>query len=65
VTTDGREPQEIADEIAATLSERIAADTGEGVGAPAEPGVPAEPDAARGPAQRGGEAAGGQPLEPR
>jgi shikimate kinase len=64
VTTDGREPQEIADEIAAVLSERIAADAGEGVGSPAEPGVPAEPEAA-GPAGTGGEAGGGQPLEPR
>ncbi|HEY7433262.1 MAG TPA: hypothetical protein VH641_21290 [Streptosporangiaceae bacterium] len=46
------------------LSERIAADAGEGVGSPAEPGVPAEPEAA-GPAGTGGEAGGGQPLEPR
>jgi shikimate kinase len=33
VTTDGREPQEIADEIAATISESIAAEAGEGAGA--------------------------------
>jgi shikimate kinase len=33
VTTDGREPQEIADDIAATIGERIAAQAGEGAGA--------------------------------
>jgi shikimate kinase len=38
VTTDGRDPQEIADEIAATISERIAAEAGEGVGAAADNG---------------------------
>ena len=49
VTTDGREPQEIADDIAATISERFAAQAGEGAGAmadedPAEPaGTAAEP----------------------
>jgi shikimate kinase len=43
VTTDGREPQDIADEIAATVSERIAAQTGEGAGAvPDAPGGPGE-----------------------
>ena len=33
VVTDGRDPQEIADEIAATVTARIAAAAGEGVGA--------------------------------
>ncbi len=33
VSTDGREPQQIADEVAATISERIAAQAGEGAGA--------------------------------
>jgi shikimate kinase len=37
VTTDGREPQEIADEIAATISERIAAEAGEGAGTSPDP----------------------------
>jgi shikimate kinase len=32
VTTDDREPQEIADEIAATIGERLAAQAGEGAG---------------------------------
>ena len=41
VTTDGREPQEIADEIAATISERFAAQAGEGVSGDS-PGTPLE-----------------------
>jgi shikimate kinase len=36
VVTDDRDPQEIADEIAATVTGRIAAAAGEGAGAPAE-----------------------------
>lgn len=59
VTTDGREPQEIADEIAATLGERLAAEAGEGAGAAAEP------DTAAGQAGPGQQPPGGQPLEPR
>lgn len=54
VITDDREPQEIADEIAATVSARIAAEAGEGAGA--EP----DPDgAAPGPAGEQGPAPGG------
>jgi shikimate kinase len=39
VTTDDRGPQEIADEIAATITARVAAETGEGEGT--SPGCPA------------------------
>ena len=43
VTTDERAPQEIADEIAATITARIAADAGEGAGmAPEAPAGPPE-----------------------
>jgi shikimate kinase len=41
VTTDDRAPQEIADEIAAAVTARIAAETGEGAGT--SPGWPPEP----------------------
>jgi shikimate kinase len=41
VTTDDRAPQEIADEIAATITARIAAETGEGAGT--SPEAPAGP----------------------
>jgi shikimate kinase len=44
VSTDDRAPQEIADEIAATLTARIAAETGEGAGtSPEAPGSPERP----------------------
>jgi shikimate kinase len=48
VDTDGRDPQEIADEAAATLSALVAAQAGEGVAAPGDgaagdPGVAPEP----------------------
>jgi shikimate kinase len=58
VTTDGREPQEIADEIAATISERIAEQAGEGAGAASD--EDATPAAGEEPAGH----AEGQPLEP-
>jgi shikimate kinase len=41
VTTDDRAPQDIADEIAATVTARIAAETGEGAGT--SPEAPASP----------------------
>jgi len=41
VTTDDRAPQDIADEIAATVTARIAAETGEGAGI--SPELPASP----------------------
>jgi shikimate kinase len=41
VTTDDRAPQDIADEIAATVTARIAAETGEGAGT--SPEAPARP----------------------
>jgi shikimate kinase len=41
VTTDDRAPQDIADEIAATVTARIAAETGEGAGT--SPELPASP----------------------
>jgi shikimate kinase len=77
VTTDGREPQEIADDIAATISERIAAQAGEGAGAvpdedpaaaPAEGPAPAlsegpAPAPAGGPAPAPGEGPGTPPVE--
>jgi hypothetical protein len=44
VSTDDRAPQEIADEIAATITARIAAETGEGAGtSPEAPAGPPEP----------------------
>jgi len=44
VTTDDRVPQDIADEIAATVTARIAAETGEGAGmSPEAPGSPELP----------------------
>jgi shikimate kinase len=50
VTTDDRAPQDVADEIAATVTARIAAETGEGAGtspeAPASP-VPGPPEPQR------------------
>jgi shikimate kinase len=42
VVTDDRDPQEIADEIAATVTARIAAAAGEGAGAGAEDDIEAE-----------------------
>jgi hypothetical protein len=41
VTTDDRAPQDIADEIAATVTAGIAAETGEGAGT--SPEAPASP----------------------
>ncbi len=44
VTTDDRDPQEIADNVAEIVSAAIAAEAGEGAGTPAEDGaVPLEP----------------------
>jgi hypothetical protein len=51
VTTDDRAPQEIADEIAATVTAEIAAETGEGAGT--SPGWPTDAPGA-GPAAPGG-----------
>ena len=42
VSTDDRAPQEIADEIAATITARLAAETGEGAGM--SPEAPADPE---------------------
>jgi hypothetical protein len=42
VSTDDRAPQEIADEIAATITARLAAETGEGAGT--SPEAPASPE---------------------
>jgi len=42
VSTDDRAPQEIADEIAATITAQFAAETGEGAGTPPE--APASPE---------------------
>ena len=55
VTTDDRAPQELADEIAAAVTARIAAETGEGAGTP-----PLNPAAEYpvGPADPGGQADG-------
>ena len=64
VSTDDRAPQEIADEIAATITARIAAEAGEGAGtspealaspadAPGSPAGPADaPESPAGPAER-------------
>jgi len=50
VTTDDRAPQDIADEIAATVTARIAAETGEGAGtSPEAPASPAPGSPAPGP----------------
>jgi shikimate kinase len=44
VSTDDRAPQEIADEIAATITARLAAETGEGAGtSPEAPAIPEQP----------------------
>jgi shikimate kinase len=67
VTTDGREPQEIADEIAATISERIAAAAGEGMGAAPDDaddlagGAAADEDLAGQPGEAPQPAPGGEP----
>jgi shikimate kinase len=45
VSTDDRAPQEIADEIAATITARLAAETGEGAGT--SPEAPASPERPR------------------
>ena len=45
VSTDDRAPQEIADEIAATITGRLAAETGEGAGT--SPEAPASPERPR------------------
>jgi len=54
VSTDDRAPQEIADEIAATITARIAAEAGEGAGtSPEAPASPADaPEPPAGPAER-------------
>jgi shikimate kinase len=50
VTTDDRAPQDVADEIAATVTARIAAETGEGAGtSPEAPASPAPGSPAPGP----------------
>jgi len=57
VTTDDRDPQEIADEIAATITAEVAAQAGEGAGTSPEPGDPGAPGA-------GSPAGPGSPPEP-
>ena len=47
VATDDRAPQEIADEIAATITARLAAETGEGAGTSPEEPEPASPERPR------------------
>jgi shikimate kinase len=42
VTTDDRDPQEIADETAATIAERLAAEAGEGIAADTGEGIAAD-----------------------
>lgn len=60
VTTDDRGPSEIADQVAASLAERLAAEAGEGAGA-AEAGAG---DGDPGPAGRPGSAGGARPAGP-
>lgn len=61
VTTDGRAPQEIADEIAAAITVRMAAEAGEGVAGPSDP---ESSPAGSGPDPSGPRAAPGPPAVP-
>ncbi len=63
VTTDDRAPQEIADEIAAAVTARMAAETGEGVTA-GPPGPESDPAAPR-PDRAGRRPAPGSPADSR